>query len=200
MAISTAVFERLGIRVSSEVVEQLVAEAIEQMLPRHRVADPSAELAPAETAALVQAGLDLSHTETGANNALVRSAAEYAALIASSLTVAQAAQRLGVDASRIRHRLGDRTLYGIKLSSGWRLPAFQFDGNALVPGLSRVLPRLDAGLHPLSVVHWLTLPNPDLFLDDGDDDETTMSPLDWLRTGRDPAVVAELAGYVGTGA
>jgi hypothetical protein len=197
MTISTAVFERLGIQVSSDVIERLVAEAIEQMLPYHRVANPSAELTPNETAALIRAGLDLGSAETGANNALVRSAAEYAALIATGLTVAQAARKLGLDGSRIRHRLADQTLYGIKLSSGWRLPSFQFVGDGLVPGLNRVLPRLDAGLHPLSVLHWFTRPNPDLFFDD---DETSVSPLDWLRTGRDPAVVAELAGHVGTGA
>ena len=197
VTISTVVFERLGIHVSSEVMEQLIAEAIEQMLPYHQVANPAAELTANETAALVRAGLDLGPADPDANNALVRSAAEYGALIATSLTVAQAAQKLGVDARRIRCRLADRTLYGIRLSSGWRLPSFQFVGDGLVPGLERVLPRLDAGLHPLSVLHWLTRPNPDLFFDD---DETPVSPLDWLRSGRDSAVVAELAEHVGTGA
>ena len=197
MTISTAAFERLGIHVSSEVIEQLIAEAIGQMLPYHQVANPAAELTANETTALVRAGLDLGPADPDAKNALVRSAAEYGALIAISLTVAQVAQKLGVDASRIRHRLADRTLYGIRLSSGWRLPSFQFVGDGLMPGLDRVLPRLDAGLYPLSVLHWLTRPDPDLFFDDA---ETPVSPLDWLRTGRDSAVVAELAGHVGTGA
>ena len=47
-------------------------------------------------------------------NRLARGMAEYAALLATALTPAQAAQRIGVDVSRVRHRLVAWTLYRIK--------------------------------------------------------------------------------------
>ncbi len=103
----------------------------------------------------------------------------------------EVARLLGVDDSRVRQRLTKRSLYGIKLPDGWRLPAFQFDParpGRLVPGIGRVLPRLDPALHPVAVYRWFTLPNVDLVLDD-----TPVSPLDWLRSGGDPTEVAALA-------
>jgi hypothetical protein len=67
---------------------------------------------------------------------------------------------LGVDANRVRQRLGAKpwALYGVKHRRSWRLPRFQFDdaGLGLVPGMDEVLPHLDPALHPLSVVHWFT--------------------------------------------
>ena len=45
-------------------------------------------------------------------------------------------------ASRIRQRLADRSLYGLKDGNAWLLPAFQFGSNALVPGVSVVVRRL----------------------------------------------------------
>ena len=53
-----------------------------------------------------------------------------------------------MDDSRIRQRLAARALYGIKVRDGWRLPVFQFDGAAVVPGLSTVFSRFDMELHP----------------------------------------------------
>jgi hypothetical protein len=41
---------------------------------------------------------------------------------------------------------------------------------------------------------WLTRPDPDLEVDG-----TPVSPLDWLRSGHDPARVAGTAGLLGTG-
>lgn len=58
---------------------------------------------------------------------------------AASLTTAEAARRTGVDASRIRQRLGERTLLGFHRAGGrhdWLLPAFQFElGLDELPGL-----------------------------------------------------------------
>jgi len=113
--------------------------------------------------------------------------------------LAEAAARLGVDASRVRHRLAERTLYGIRGRSGWRLPAFQFADKGIVPGIDRVLPRLPPALDPLGTVNWFLLPHPDLY-DPADADEAPVSPLDWLRAGRDPRPVGELAEALGAGA
>ena len=140
---------------------------------------------------LEQGGFDLEPRPLDSAHPLIRSGVAYSALLASSLSVSQAAARLHVDDSRIRQRLGERTLYGIKLKSVWRLPRFQFIEQGMVPGIERVLPHLDPALHPLSVVGWFTTPNPDLVY--GEDEEPG-SPLDWLRAGYPAEPLSELAG------
>jgi hypothetical protein len=101
-----------------------------------------------------------------------------------------------VDGSLIRRRLLARQLYGIRRPAGWLIPAFQLVGEGVIPGLDRVVPRLPPGMHPLAVVRWFTTPQPDLTRMD-DPDEAALSPADWLRTGGDPAAVAELAENAG---
>lgn len=112
--------------------------------------------------------------------------------MASALTAAQAAKRLGVNASRIRQRLAGprRTLYGIKRDGEWRLSRFQFVRKGLLPGIGDVVAALDPKLHPVVVWRWFTTPNPDL-LREGQDEP--LSPLDWLRAGGDPDEVSTLA-------
>lgn len=113
-------------------------------------------------------------------------------LRATGLTTHEAAKRLNVNDSRVRQRLAKRSLYGIKAGDEWRLPAFQFARTGLVPGIDRVLPRLPSRLSPIAVYRWLHTPNPDL--DDGSEEQgRTLTPLQWLQTGGDPEVVAELA-------
>jgi len=196
MWLNTAAFERIGIHVESAELEALIEEALIQIVPARRVAQPSRELTPEESAALLRGGVNPDWRRDSAENPIVRTAATYAAVLASSLTVAQAASLLGIDASRVRHRLAERTLYGIREKSGWRIPAFQFSPSGLVPGIDQVIPRLPSTLHPLAVIGWFTRPNPDLH---DDADQMPISPLDWLQTGRDPEPVARLARSVGQG-
>jgi hypothetical protein len=191
---STTALERIGAHVDPVDFDRLVAEALEQIVPARPLADPRRDLSAAELAVLEQGGFELEPLPLDAAHPLIRSAATYAALIASSLSVGHAAKRLHVEGSRVRQRLGARSLYGIKLRSGWRLPLFQFTDRATVPGIDVVLPRLDPTLHPLSVVGWFTTPNPDLTYGD---DEEPVSPLTWLMAGRSLEPVAQLASSVG---
>src|SRR5258707_853650 len=85
--------------------------------------------------------------------------ATYKRLLTESLSVEEAAKRLGVDGSRIRQRLAARTLYGIKLDHNWYLPKFQFDGKQLVPGITEVLAKLPEDLSPVAVYRWFTTAN-----------------------------------------
>lgn len=86
-------------------------------------------------------------------------------LEASSLTTAEAAHRTGVDSSRIRQRLGERTLLGFHRAGGrheWLLPAFQFElGLDELPDLwgrlLRALPNPD-DTSPTALVAWFTQP------------------------------------------
>lgn len=189
MAISTRALERLGIHEQPEEIEKLVVEAMEQMVSGRYALDPKQDLTSAEKDALSRGGLVLEEIDLGREDPLLRSSTEYAALVASSLTVHQVAGMLGVDDSRIRQRLANRTIYGIKLRAGWRIPLFQFAEGHLLPGIEPVLQQLAGDLHPLAVLHWFTQPNPDLIVTD----TAATSPRDWLRSGRDPQVVAELA-------
>jgi excisionase family DNA binding protein len=115
----------------------------------------------------------------------------YSEILESALSVDQAAERLGVNGSRVRQRLADRSLYGIKHGGGWRLPAFQFGKRGLVPGLDEVLPALPKDLNVVAVVRWFGTPNPDLCT--RDQDERPLTPLEWLAQGHAPQAAAELA-------
>lgn len=197
MAISTAVLERAGLHVDPEEFDRLVAEALEEVVPLRPAPVPTSEFSDGELAVLSEGGLrfdPLPAGPTGREHPLVRTAAAYVALLGSSLSVAQAATHLGVVESRVRQRLGERTLYGIKQPSGWRLPRFQFAPQGIVPGIERVLPHLAPDLHPLEVVGWFTTPNPDLVVGE---DERPVSPLDWLSAGLAPDAGAALAGDAG---
>src|SRR5262249_16236172 len=147
MAIDTTPLDRIGIHVNPRELEQLILAAMQNVLPPQRLPDARLTLPPDEAAALKRGGMCLDGIRLGAAGPLGRSAAEYAALLAASYIVSEAAAKLRVDPSRIRHRLADRTIYGIRLSTGWRVPAFQFVDDTVIPGLTQILPRLAADLH-----------------------------------------------------
>jgi hypothetical protein len=121
---------------------------------------------------------------------LIKSQAQYMALLEESLSAAEAAKLLHVDVSRVRQRLRERSLFGIEHEGSWRLPRFQFERRMVVPGLAQVLKSLPADLFPLDVVDWFALPDSDLQLDD---DSAPLSPREWLLSGRPVENVVALA-------
>jgi hypothetical protein len=193
MQLDIAPFRRAGLHLSLEEFEQLVMDAVEQVLPDHPATDTRREMTEAEAAFLREAGVDLADfapREHGANDPLARTAADYAAILAASLSVPELAGRLGVDESSIRQRLLARRLYGIKAGKGWRIPLFELDdaGHSLVPGLHLVAPHW-ADAHPVEVARWFTQPHLDLL---GPNDEP-VSPRAWLLAGGSARTVAALA-------
>jgi excisionase family DNA binding protein len=193
MGLDIAPFRRAGLRLSLAHFEQLVMEAVHQVLPEAPAPDSRTELSEAEVAFLQQAGVDLANfapRDLGPDSPLARTAAEYAAILAASLTVPELASRLGVDQSSVRQRLAAHRLYGIKLGKGWRIPLFELDdsGKALVPGLHLIAPHWE-GAHPVEVAEWFTQPHVDLR---GANDEP-ISPRAWLLAGGNPRTVAALA-------
>lgn len=204
-----------GLGVQPEDFERLVQEAVER-LPRGLYREnPRRELTVPEAEVLAEGGFELDVRELDGGeldgreldeeDPLLRTAAEYAALVKSGLTTQDAAQRLGVAQSRIRQRLTSQppTLYGIRLESGWRIPEFQFENDELLPGMAEVVAALDSELHPLSVYRWFVSPTSDLNLEnhhleghrrqDHHLDDRSVSPRDWLRLGLPPAQVVTLA-------
>lgn len=175
----------------AEEARRLVSYVIFEMPTGRWVTDPGKEYSEEEIMALEEGGLDLSPQEEGGPDPLARTAAKYVALLASALTTKEAAEVLEVGESRVRQRLGEGTLYGVKAGRENRLPAFQFEGGKEVPGIAQVLKRIDRSLHPVAVLNWFMLPNPDLFLDE--EEARPVSPRHWLLSGGDPEILARLA-------
>ena len=192
VAVSVRDLERIGLSLEPEEFERLVAEAVRRMPPARRLRDTDIpQFDPETRAALERGGLSFAPLPDAGRSPLASTVAKYAALLATARPVAEAARLLGVDPSRVRQRLGERTLYGVKAGRGWRLPAFQFDldqPDRLVPGIGAVLAALPRDLHPVAVYNWLILPDPDLTWQG-----EPVSPLDWLRSGGDPGTAAAIA-------
>jgi hypothetical protein len=112
-----------------------------------------------------------------------------AALVATSIPVKEAADRMGLDPSRVHHRIGDRALYAYKFGARLRLPLWQFQADwTPLPNLRAVLVALPPDLHPLAVNGFMASPNSDLEIDG-----ESASPAHWLATGGDAQAVSALA-------
>lgn len=128
--------------------------------------------------------------------ARARTAAETALQYTDALTTNQIAEATRRSPSRVRHLAKERRLYTMPVDrrSGLRFPAWQFtETGQPLPGLGAVLTVLPDGLHPLQVAGFFTTPTMELSLDD----ETPLSPLQWLSEGGDVTAVATLASTVG---
>ena len=188
MATVADVLERAGVGVSETEFARLVEAALTELGPEP-TGDPRAGLTADEAAALEAVGADLRPRRRRETDPRAGSAAAVAAVLADTLSVTEVARRLGVDASRIRHRLAAHTLVGIRRTGGWRLPRWQFGVDGLpLPGLPVVMRALPADAHPLVVAQFFATPQPELVLG-----RKTVSPRDWLAGGGDPAPVAALA-------
>ncbi|MEP7012203.1 MAG: hypothetical protein ABJC13_17920 [Acidobacteriota bacterium] len=187
-----------GIRVSPSVLDEMMKEAVARLHRTMYRTDPRLDLSAAEVAELRRGGFVLEPTDLGAEDPLIQTAVDLAALLQDSLPTAEAAARLGVDPSRIRQRLTSvpPSLYGIRLDSGWVVPTFQLEGNKTLPGIAEVVAGLDPELHPVTVFRWFHLPNADLVLERKKEEPRTLCPRDWLRLGLSVAPVAELAGQL----
>jgi hypothetical protein len=148
-------------------------------------------LTAGEIDALESVGLSTAAWSGSANqDPLMRSIADYMALIETSLTTGQAAGYLKLDVSRIRQRLRERSLYGIEYDGERRLPRFQFERKQVLPGLREVIGALPEHLNPLDVAEWFLSPNPDLEVAGQD---APLSPRDWLLHGEPVTAVVALA-------
>jgi hypothetical protein len=197
MGLTSEALHQVGVSMSPAELEELLLSTLREMRLPSALPDPYKELTAEESAALERGGFSLEPIEReGLDDPIARTAAKYTSLIATALTVNQAAAMLGVNPSRIRQQLLDHTIYGIKVAHSWRLPLFQFDDDRLLPGVGEVFSRLDWTVHPVGVYNWFVNPDPDL---QADEDQAPLSPRDWLRSGRSPELVAALASALGTG-
>jgi hypothetical protein len=135
------------------------------------------------------AGVDVYDPSITARNVTVI-AAEYAQMVAAAYTQKEAAECLGVGASRIRQRIDAGTLYAIDGPGGRVCPRWQFSAGGTLPGLERVLEAIGKEAHPLAVQRFFLAASPDL---ESKLQGQALSPRDWLLTGHSPEPVALLA-------
>jgi len=163
-------------------------QAIESM---HRTlySESKGETTAQEFQFLVESGVDVEeHPELP--DPMMGYATAFAAILATSLTTAEAAERLrGVTPVRVRQMIGDGTLYAVRIDGRWRIPEFQFQDDQLVPNIGDVNAVIERDLDAVSVLRWYT--NPDLELEAPGG--TVLSPLAWLKAGLSPEVVIRLA-------
>lgn len=177
---------RFGTSVTSENIAEILSESLDSIPPGWL--DTPNPLSDQEKAALRKVGFNVAPGATNDNTPQLRAIAELSAVMLSSLTIAQAAQHLKCNRSRIRQRLKNRTLYGIKSNRRWLLPKFQFDTDGEVRNIGKVIQVLDPNIHPLEVVKWFDNPDPDLTLRN-----KSLSPAEWLKTGGEADKVRSLA-------
>lgn len=169
-----------------EVDEEELLSALDQLLGEHLVAEGSAGLTKGAQAVLER--VSPPPRRRAAASATAATVAESVKLLVTTRTVEQVASDLGVDPSRIRHRVADKTLYVLRVGRRLLLPTWQFDGTAPLPFLGAVLTALPPDLHPLEVAGFMTNPQGDLEVRN-----RAVSPKRWLAGGGDPAPVIELA-------
>lgn len=109
-------------------------------------------------------------------------------LVSTSVGIAQAARMLGVDRSRISHRLSGGALYAVTVGSHRRIPTWQLLDGKELPGLSRVISAIPASAHPLDVAGLMTTPADEL---------AGRTAVEHLSSGGDPGVVVDLVGELG---
>lgn len=181
MELSEKSLRERGVSRSLEEIESEVREMIAHSLATLPVglteSEPTREFTEAEADVLERGGLTLK--PYSGTDAASRVAAGYAAMLSLALTEAEVEEMLGIGASRVRQRVADRSLYAVTIGRARRFPAFQFHDRNLIPGIGNVLKAMPRDLHPLEVETWLTRPDPDLTIEDGE----ALSPREWLISG-----------------
>lgn len=184
-------FQMYGLNAQPPVaLNAALAQAI-RSLRRSIYAESAGELTEAELKVLEESGVDVKeHPELP--DPLLEFATDFAAILKTSLTTAEAADRLRVHAVRIRQIIADRTLYAVRIDGRWRVPEFQFQDQRLVPNIGEVNAVIDRELDAVSILRWYTSPDPELESADG----TILSPLAWLKRGLSPEPVVQLARHL----
>jgi hypothetical protein len=157
---------------------------------------PTAALSRDARAVLTKHGGLPASTRQAVRDNASRVMSRLAMEMSTALTTSQVAELLGIDPTRVRHRLSEGSLYALPTREGRsrRFPAWQFDGGGVLPHLKRVLDALPAGLHPLEVAGFFSTRHDVLEVD-----EQSVSARDWLVGGGDPQPVVALAAALHAG-
>lgn len=149
-------------------------------------------LSRVEEAALRAVGVK-SQVEIEGEGPVEKGRREWLKLYQEAHSISDAAELSGLSSKEIFNHIRSRKLVFI---SGpefrFRLPAFQFYGDGLVPGIAEVNKCIPLGVKVQDVWGFFDTPQPDLEDDSGE----PMRPIDWLREGRKPLQAAVLARFL----
>jgi hypothetical protein len=185
MPLDLAPLVAAGVDVSEGDLEAVFSQALAAVVPPYPTLDPRKALPADELAFLRLAGVspdELAPLPPELVPPEVRTASKLASILATALSIPDAAARLGVDPSTLRHRLAVPSVYAVRANGALRLPLFQFNDaiDAIIPGFGDMAPAL-AELHPVDVFNWFTRPHVDLEVED-----RQVSPREWLLSGGSP--------------
>ncbi len=172
-----------GLRVSESDLVHSIDAALGD-----RLASPSAAaLTPAAQGFLAEYG-GITLVPDAARRVVVSTIGHLAAAAESAMTVAEAAELLGVDPSRIRHRIAAGAIYAMRLGRRNMLPQWQFHETGALPYIAEVLAALPDDLHPLEVAEFFTESQSELIVKGAE-----VSPRTWLAGGGEPEPVIDIA-------
>lgn len=129
------------------------------------------------------AALDARDPARDGATAAADAARRVSLLIAGSLSVAEAADRLGVDRSRISRRCSSGRLSCFTIDGLVRIPGWQLIGDQPLPGLEQIVPAIPAETTPLMIEAVMTT---------SQEETGGRTPVDFLAEGGTPRVVAEM--------
>lgn len=134
-------------------------------------------------------GSFVSHDAEAKPLASMSGAAQFAAMMSTSLSTREIAAALRISDGRARQRAGDDTLYSLKDKGSLRFPRFQLaDDGSELPGWATVAPAFPASTPAVAVARFMDAPRADL----PDAEGEPLSPRQWLSRGEDPAEVVAL--------
>jgi hypothetical protein len=175
--------ERLETLLSRRFGVSLVRGDVERALDAIRPTHPDSVALPRAEAELYDAA-DFGEDVDAYRRQVLGAVTAYALLVNTAHSTADVAGLLGVDPSRVRQRIKERSLWAIKDRGDWVFPALQFETEpsraGLISGLDKVFQAIPEGLHPLSVEGLLITPQEELRRHD-----MPVTVLHWLRTGGD---------------
>lgn len=108
----------------------------------------------------------------------------------SALTTGEVSELLGRQGASIRRSKLAGDLYALPTGNGRTtlFPAWQFEGNQVVPGLRTIIPNFPQYVHPLTIQQFMTEEKEEL---------DCRSPVEWLMAGGAVEAVASLVAELG---
>lgn len=110
--------------------------------------------------------------------------------VTASLSAAEVALRLSVDASGVRRRQAKGNLFSFLVGGKRRYPTWQFTDDAtqpVLPGLAAVIKGFPETKHPASIQGFMSTPQESLRVDG-----VSVTPPQWLLQGGDPQAVVDI--------
>src|SRR5215831_7513214 len=139
MPLDLAPLVAAGVDVSEDDLETIFSQALAAVVPPYPPLDPRKALPADELTFLQRAGIsnnELAPLAAEVAPPEVRTASKLAGILATALSIPDAAARMGVDPSTLRHRLAAPSVYAVRANGTLRLPLFQFNDtiDAVIPG------------------------------------------------------------------